>query len=267
MKKLTAFIAAAVMAIGTFSVNAFAADAEKTISLRIEGKSKTYFYGNVTTTAGNVAELMTQVNNDNADVTMDIQQSDYGTYITGINGDVAGSIEPAFYDGWSDIINGVAPSVGIDGQEVKDGDVIVFYYNDEYGSHGFAYPEIDASKVNEGVLKFTSQPIVKAVDGATVTIDGENYTTDENGEIIIAEKLRTNGEHSLQISKVAEDGIPLVLRYAPDYKVTFEGIEEAKADATEDNNTGVKNIFAYVVILAAAATTIVVFGRKKAYEK
>ena len=106
MKKIISAIAAFAVVLSSLVVSPFAAD-EKTVSLRIEGKSETYFYGDVTTNASTVAKLMNEVDaaNDNLTIT-----NPTGTYITAINGDKAGSIEPLKYDGWSDIINGVAPS-------------------------------------------------------------------------------------------------------------------------------------------------------------
>ena len=128
MKKIISAIAAFAVVLSSLVVSPFAAD-EKTVSLRIEGKSETYFYGDVTTNASTVAELMDEVDAANDNLTI---SNPSGTYIESINGDKAGSIEPVKYDGWSDIINGVAPSVGIGEQQINDGDVIVFYYVCEY---------------------------------------------------------------------------------------------------------------------------------------
>lgn len=56
MKKIISAIAAFAVVLSSLVVSPFAAD-EKTVSLRIEGKSETYFYGDVTTNASTVAEL------------------------------------------------------------------------------------------------------------------------------------------------------------------------------------------------------------------
>ena len=266
MKKIKTILAALLLIIGVFPVSTFAADDAKTVTVRIEGKSETYFYGQVTTTAGNVADLMKEVSEKNDSVTVCMETGDYGSYITQINDDKAGTVEPAYYDGWSDMINGESPMVGIDAQEINDGDVIVFYYSDEFGSHGFARPVADTSKLSDGIIKFTTDgydesynPVTLPVEGATVTWDKTEYTTDKDGQITIAKAELTVGEHSVQISKTAEDGMPLVLRFADDYKIT---VEQAADTETGDINAGF-----YAVLMAAAITAIVLTGKKEAYEK
>lgn len=281
MKKITAFIATLILAIGAMALTAFAADTDKTVTVRIEGKSSTYFYGKVTTTAANVAELMQEVSDNNESVTVYMTQGDYGSYITQINDDIAGSVAPVYYDGWSDLINGVAPSVGIDAQTISDGDEIVFYYADEYGSHGFLVPEVDASKIDEGIIVFTANsydesynPITVPVVGATVTWDNQTYTTDDNGQIVIADEYLTAGDHSLQISKVADDGMPLVLRLAADYKITVEEAQEETtetsteaADENTDVDAGDSNMAVFLSLGLVAVAGIAVVGKKLAYEK
>lgn len=96
MKKIISAIAAFAVVLSSLVVSPFAAD-EKTVSLRIEGKSATYFYGDVTTNASTVAELMNEVDAANDNLTI---SNPSGNYIESINGDKAGSIEPLKYDGW-----------------------------------------------------------------------------------------------------------------------------------------------------------------------
>lgn len=219
--------------------------------------------------------------NDNLTIT-----NPTGTYITAINGDKAGSIEPLKYDGWSDIINGVAPSVGIGEQQIKDGDVIVFYYADEFGSHGFARPVADLSKLGDREITFTSDayaedfsPITVPVEGAKVTWDGKEYVTDADGKIVIDKADFTVGDHSVGISKVAEDGVPLVLRFASDYKITVTA-DMVKAEApavtepetkpakpAEDVPSGDTGYVYFVVVAIIAAAGIVAVSKKRAYEK
>lgn len=276
MKKIISAIAAFAVVLSSLVVSPFAAD-EKTVSLRIEGKSETYFYSDVTTNASTVAELMNEVDVANDNLTI---SNPSGTYIESINGDKAGSIEPVKYDGWSDIINGVAPSVGIGEQQINDGDVIVFYYADEFGSHGFARPVADLAKLGDREITFTSDayaedysPITVPVEGAKVTWDGKEYVTDADGKIVIDKADFTVGDHSVGISKVAEDGVPLVLRFASDYKITVTA-DMVKAEApavTEPEAKPAKNVpwyvyFAVVAIIAAAAG-IVAVSKKRAYEK
>lgn len=264
MKKLTTLLTVLFLMTGCLSFNVFASSEEKNVTVRIEGKSETYFYGSVKTTATNVTELMNQLDAENDKLTIKCESGSYGSYISKINNDAAGSVEPDYYDGWSDMINGKAPSVGIDSQEIKDGDVVVFYYSDEFGSHGFDKPEIDTSGITEGVVKFTSQgfdaeykPVVNPVKGATVKWDEKTYTTDDNGEIKLVKEDMTPGSHSISISKVADDGMPLVLRFAPDEKITIEG-----SSKKETKNYTVLFVVPALVVVIIAATFI-----KKGHEK
>lgn len=278
MKKIISAIAAFAVVLSSLVVSPFAAD-EKTVSLRIEGKSETYFYGDVTTSASTVAELMDEVAAANDNLTI---SNPSGNYIDAINGDKAGSIEPIKYDGWSDIINGVAPSVGIGEQQINDGDVIVFYYSDEWGSHGFARPVADLSKLSDREITFTSEAyaedyslITVPVEGAKVTWDGKEYVTDGNGKIVIDKADFTAGDHSVAISKVSEDGIPLVLRFPSDYKITVTAdmikaeapaVTEPETKPSEDVPSGDTG-YAYFAVVAIIAAGIAAVSKKRAYEK
>lgn len=274
MKKIISAIAAFAVVLSSLVVSPFAAD-EKTVSLRIEGKSETYFYGDVTTNASTVAELMNEVDaaNDNLTIT-----NPTGTYITAINGDVAGSVAPKYWDGWMDLVNGVAPSIDIGEQQINDGDVIVFYYSDEFGPHGFAKPVADLSKLGDREITFTSDATVP-VEGAKVTWDGKEYVTDADGKIVIDKADFTVGDHSVGISKVAEDGVPLVLRFASDYKITVTA-DMVKAEApavtepetkpakpAEDVPSGDTGYVYFVVAAIVAAAGIAAVSKKRAYEK
>lgn len=279
MKKIISAIAAFAVVLSSLVVSPFAAD-EKTVSLRIEGKSETYFYGDVTTNASTVAELMNEVDaaNDNLTIT-----NPTGTYITAINGDVEETVENKNYYGWMDLVNGVAPSVGIGVQQIKDGDVIVFYYSDEYGSHGFAKPVADLSKLGDREITFTSDahdkdfnPITVPVEGAKVTWDGKEYVTDADGKIVIDKADFTVGDHSVGISKVAEDGVPLVLRFASDYKITVTAdmvkaeapaVTEPETKPAEDVPSGDTGYVYFAVVAIIAAAGIAAVSKKRAYEK
>lgn len=275
MKKIISAIAAFAVVLSSLVVSPFAAD-EKTVSLRIEGKSETYFYGDVTTNASTVAELMNEVDAANDNLTI---SNPSGIYIESINGDKAGSIEPIKYDGWMDLVNGAAPSVGIGQQQIKDGDVIVFYYSDEYGSHGFAKPVADLSKLGDREITFTSEDyshITVPVEGAKVTWDGKEYVTDADGKIVIDKADFTVGDHSVGISKVAEDGVPLVLRFASDYKITVTAdmvkaeapaVTEPETKPAEDVPSGDTGYVYFVVVAIIAAAGIAAVSKKRAYEK
>ena len=74
-----------------------------------------------------VADLMKKLNEEEK-LQLTMLDTEYGPYITEINGIKAG-LEHA-YDGWIDTINGQSPEVGIGEQKLKAGDKVVFsYYN------------------------------------------------------------------------------------------------------------------------------------------
>lgn len=280
MKKIISAIAAFAVVLSSLVVSPFAAD-EKTVSLRIEGKSETYFYGDVTTNASTVAELMNEVDaaNDNLTITM----SSSGDWISAINGDAEGTIAPKYWDGWIYTVNGRVPDVTIGSQEIENGDVIVFYYSDEYGSHGFAKPVADLSKLGDREITFTSDAraedfslITVPVEGAKVTWDGKEYVTDADGKIVIDKADFTVGDHSVGISKVAEDGVPLVLRFASDYKITVTAdmvkaeapaVTEPETKPAEDVPSGDTGYVYFVVVAIIAAAGIAAVSKKRAYEK
>ena len=79
------------------------------------------------------------------------------------------------------------------------------------------------------------------VKGATVTWkageESATYTTDDNGEIKIDDRLLTAGPHSLSISKVGEEDLPLILRLAPDFTVTVPETSGGEEDTSSPDST------------------------------
>ena len=170
-------------------------------------------------------------------------------YITAINGEEAGTY--GGYDGWMYRVNNLEPSVGMDQYALKAEDSVVLYYGDPFGA-GMQYPEADLSKIADGVIRFTSQDTTyddnyepstqtNPVKGATVTWkageESATYTTDDNGEIKIDDRLLTAGPHSLSISKVGEEDLPLILRLAPDFTVTVPETSGGEEDTSSPDST------------------------------
>lgn len=230
----------AVLLMGCTALVAFAADGDVTVSMRVEGLTECWFYGNVTVPADATAlDALKAADAASEALTLTVTESEYGAYLAAINDLYAGSQTTKGWDGWMFRVNDVAPSVGIDVYEVKADDVIVVYYSDEYGDTGMLYPVADTSKLAQGKLSFTATvteydenwvPTQKdvAVTGYTLYWDGEKITPDENGVATIpaAKLLGTN--HSVQIERYAENGLPTVLRYAPDFTVKVEHTGFAK---------------------------------------
>ena len=107
--------------------------------------------------------------------------------------------------------------------------------SDEWGETGFVYPTLS---IKESKVSFTC--VVTTYDENWNPVSSEQnitgytllwgygkgktkeLTPDENGVCTIPAYYYTNGEHALQIVKNADNGLPTVMRYAPDFTVTVE---------------------------------------------
>ena len=115
-------------------------------------------------------------------------------------------------------------------------------------------PEINLDGLMEGKISFTSaqteydpetwEPTVKQVPvtGYTLIWDGEKITADEEGVAHLTEAQIADGDHSVQIERYAENGLPTVLRFAPDYGVTIGSAEDP--DDSQDQPQG---LFARII--------------------
>ncbi len=274
----------------TIAVPVFGEDGkEMSISLRIEGIEENIYYKTVEIpyseklTLKDAIAYVDEIEDDLTVIGLD------SNYITDINGESAGKF--GGWDGWLYKVNDEELAVGIDECELSEGDSILLYFGDPYGK-GMQFPKSDISKINDGIIKFTSEdttydsefnPVVSVnpVVGMTVTWNyGDKsavYTTDENGEIKIDEAQLTAGTHEISVEKKDESGLPLVLRLAPGYTVNIDevsdiekpGIEEPGEDA-DNTFTGDNGTLAYIAAAFLAAGMLVcILGIKnrKNYEK
>ena len=235
MKKIkkVASITIAVMILAAMAVLPASADGSDniTVSLRIEGIAESMYYNQAIELAAGatVADLLATVNEMEDSPEIILTDGAYGAYV----GEIDGLAEFAYGDmsGWSYRVNGLSPTFGIDLYELENGDEVVNFYGDPFGI-GMQYPIADLSRlVNDGIIKFTSIDSEydedwneiyseNPVGSAEVTFDAQTYTTDENGEITIADKTGISGFHTLQIERYDEQsGVPTVLRLAPDFEI------------------------------------------------
>ncbi|MBE6776378.1 MAG: DUF4430 domain-containing protein [Ruminococcaceae bacterium] len=241
-KKSMSILLVIMMLASSFALCSFAAD-DVTVSLRIEGIDKCLFYGDVTVAADStVLDVIKAADEAEESLTTTIVDSDYGPYLVDINGIVAGTYTDMMWDGWSYMVDGVAPDVGVSAYRVESDDVIVMYYGDPWNT-GMQYPIINTEKLADGEISFTSMDTVYdenwnavtkecAVTGYVLTwgYNGKTVeiTPDENGVCKIPYKYLTMGKHTVQIEKYdAKTDLPTVLRYAPDFYVEisfFDGI-------------------------------------------
>ncbi len=207
-------------------VPAAAAAENMNVSVRIVGLGEDIYNGEVSLADGSsVGDALAAVE--------DVEIVGLDSYITTVNGLEAGLF--GGWDGWNYRVNGKSPSVGINDYVLTDGDAILLYY----GMFDMQIPEVSYA---DGVLTFTSTDTtydssgnpteqVNPIVGATVRWDDAVYTTDENGQVTIAEELRTVGAHAVSIEKKAEnepvDGkyLYVVLPLESGYTVTVEAAD------------------------------------------
>ena len=87
----------------------------------------------------------------------------------------------------------------------------MLYYGDPWGV-GMACPSVS---VKDGKLVF-EDAATGAVADMKVILGDKEYKTDANGAI----EGVPAGEYTVKIEKYAESGLTLVLRFAPDKKIT-----------------------------------------------
>ena len=235
-----------------------------TVKLRIEGINENLFYDDVTVpyTSENltVQDMIIYADEQNENLTV-VGADGASPYITSINGDAAGAFSG--WDGWLFTVNGIEAATGINGVNLADGDSVLFYYGDPYGV-GMQYPEVDLSEISKRVIRFTSAdtsydldytPVVTVnpVAGATVFFEGTEYVTDDEGKITVQRDLLSEGVHAIQIEKKAENGLPLVLRFAPDFTVDIPKITRIPGDMDDDGEITVSDALAVLRIAAKLA--------------
>ncbi len=237
-KKSLSVILAVMMIFGCLSVAVFAQDGNVTVSLRIEGIDSCLYYGNVAVESGaTVLDVIKTADEKDDSLAVTVVDSKYGDYITTVNGITAGTYTAMKWDGWSYLVNGESPMVGVSAYEVTGGETVVLYYGDPYNT-GMQYPIMNSDELSEGAVSFTSMdttydsetwlPVVKECPVTDYTLiwgyNGKTVelTPDENGVCKIPYKYMTYGKHTLQIERYDEKtGLPTVLRYAPDNSVSI----------------------------------------------
>ena len=155
-KRILCSALAAALAVSSYSISAFADDEKQmSVTVRIEGINKNLYYDTVEVpyTGDNltVQNALMYVDEKNDDITISGVESGW---ITAVNDDMQATF--GGWDGWLYTVNGVSPTDTVNNYNLSEGDSVVLYYGDPYGV-GMQYPEVDASKISEGILTFTSQ--------------------------------------------------------------------------------------------------------------
>ncbi len=210
------------------------------VDVRIEGISECLYCGSVEIWADDIltaADVLAYVDESDDSLTMTGLAEGY---ITAVNDDAAGVF--GGWDGWLYDVNGVEAAVGVGDCAISDGDSIILYFNDKYGV-GFQNPVMSFDEETE-MLTFTSfdteydedwNPVIteNPVVGMDVVLvsGGEEltYVTDQNGQVDISGLAPES--YNVSWSKYSENGLPLVLRSAPD---VYIDLGFTLGDVTED---------------------------------
>lgn len=251
LKKSISLLLAAVMMLTACRTFSFAAG-DISVNVRIEGITSKLFYSNITVPSGStVLDAVMKADAVSDKIKVTVTDGPYGAYVTAVNDEREGTF--GGYDGWSYRVNGEEPDVSMDKFKVKTGSKIVLYYGDPYGE-GMQYPVADTTMLAAGYLSFKSTDTVYNDDGTVSKV--ENVITDyilewgvgggatvdlypdENGIITIDKEYLTKEEHSVQIIKTNDSGMPLVLRFAPDYTINV-----TRLDTDGTNNPAVNVIY------------------------
>lgn len=231
MKKIISFTLIAVLLVSCFTL---AAGALSKVNIRIEGKDNTFYNGSVYVGAGaTVLDVVNAVDEANENVNATITESQYGAYISGINGDNEDTIfvpdpeDPekgtTYYIGWMFAVNNQSSSAGVSAYNLEGGEDIVLYYADMNSQ----VPVADFSEA--GKIKLTSYDWLPDWSGldwfpvkdATVTLNDKEYTSDENG-IVTYNPEDFKCLVNMQIKRYDELGYTTVCPFPSNY--TFQPV-------------------------------------------
>lgn len=256
IKRATSILLVIITLFTCFSVTSFA-EGQITVKFRVEGMRENYISKTVKVDEGSTAlEVLREIDKKTTEINVTTQTFANGTYITKINNEEYGQLHGT--DGWFYTVNYVDPDVTIEKYVVKDGDDIVVYYGDPI-TYGFDYPKMDLSKFTSGMIKFisysktfdaTGNPTyeIKPIANAVITWKCAGITTkfitDGRGELYIPNEYRTNTYYVVQIEKSMSNGLPLVLRFEPNYVLNADGYQPP---------TEMENLFSKIVAIIVKA--------------
>lgn len=243
-KKVISLLTILVMMLGIMPTKTTLASDAVSVYVRVEGINSTITEGESSGTT--VYEALTNLL-DKKSIDYVLTQGAYGPYISSI----AGLTEASFggYDGWMYVIkNG---SVISDYMDLQDGCEVTFYY----GAYGTTYspnsikfdPEVPKANeeftltvANSSLDWTTNQEVVTPLKDIIVSIDGKQYTTDDNGQIKLS---LDNGTHTYEFADNNDaNTIPTVIKS----KGTFitDGVNKPQILYSDKNydNTNKDNI-------------------------
>ena len=165
-----------------------------------------------------------------------------GNYISEING--LGEFDNGSNSGWMYTLNGVAPLLGVAEQTLKNGDVIVMYYTDDYtresGSEQWNTPAQEIKEVTTSGTdtKITTTPTEVKASGNTATAT----VTDKNAEELLKQaKENKSAEIVINVSSSdAKDAETVKLEL--DKKTVESIVNDTEATVTVKTPAGEINL-------------------------
>ncbi|MBR5391108.1 MAG: S-layer homology domain-containing protein [Clostridia bacterium] len=248
MKKIIALLLSLMMAASlcVFAEGETPATAQPAeITLRVEGVAANVYYGSVALQEGDSILTVLCRALDEKKITYEVQDGDYGKYLAAVGEDAAAKF--GGWDGWVYYVNGVEGAVGIDACKPEAGDSILVCYTDAYGNPPTLMPALTAARAKTGIVTLTAaaQVAVYAEDwsvsyvttpaaDAKLIVDGTEYVTDAQGRAVLSAEDSAKEQIAVQIEHFAENGKPLVIRFAPDYTLKLDVKAEPFTDVDEN---------------------------------
>ena len=242
MKKILAMLLAVLM-LASMSAAVFAEDiiliapnpnAAKTVTVQIEGKDGNLFYGPITVEAGENVLSAVEKAFAQSGIDYTVAVSPYGgSYVT----KAAGLQEGAFggYEGWLYYVDGFSPAVSMSLSALQGGEAVVLVYAD----FDVLVPILEVTRDHKGLVTLTLTADVTTYDenwnvtvtrepvaDAVLTVEGETFTTDANGKVLLSEALSARETVTVQVEKKNAAGLPAVIPFAPDFAVDLTGVEK-----------------------------------------
>ena len=131
-----------------------------------------------------------------------------GNYISHVtrNGETLGEFTNGSLSGWMYTLNGDYSSLGVEEQGLKDGDIIVFYYTDDFSREDHS---ITLKKIDEvmGLIKNLPENITLDDEDKVIAAEERYLALNEYQKILIInyEKLAAAGKELAELKKSDED--------------------------------------------------------------
>jgi|GEM_PF-1634903 len=185
------------------------------VFLRIEGKTDTYYSGEISFTAGNNVDDILKAALDSVGKTYTYSSG----FLSKINNEPLDSEIVNYYPYWSFYYNGEYSSVGMSSVTPKNGDTVTVFLDWEdtlFPSVTFNPQTPVAGQnvtihVTGSIVDWSNNKTITPVANASVDFNGTTGKTNSNGDVIIKAPT-TAGNYTFKASKYAADGHAILLR-------------------------------------------------------